>query len=53
MRLVVLIKFEIKKRLGKGGKQALRQTGFPSRIEKWGEANFAWGNFDNSMLLSC
>ena len=39
--------------LRKKGKQALREIGFPNDVERWGNRNFSWENFDHSMLLPC
>ena len=46
------MKFEIKKGTGKRGKHALREGGF-STFKDARNGNFAWANFDNSILFTC
>ena len=47
------MKFEIKRKWGKQENKYYEKKGFPNSIERWGNRNFAWGNFDHLMLLSC
>ena len=50
------IKFAMKKGRNKEQKKQQLKQGFPNNIERWivdeGVGNFAWMNFDHSVLLS-